>query len=601
MRHKPFPDPLPGYTAATARLLGGAVLVLGDPPPAGDPTWEGIEVLRQQPAESAAAAWRRALDQVQPKVVFVQHLGGASPALLSLLRERGIASAVFLHDFTPVCPTDRLWHASQEPCSGPGRWGWKCALCASAQASRGGMAGVLRRIPELPLRILTYRHRPQLWRTAMMRADALIASSRFEREFWIGHGAPPERIAVVPPLVGAGAEPLDYARPRTRRLFYAGGWDEANGASLLAGGLDLLRQPVTVVAMGEYSAAARAALRASVAGRHQVEFPGAMYTAVLPALLANSDAAVVPARWSVSFSAVIRHAQLAGMPVVAAAVGGLSEQIIHGVNGYLAAASDFDSLAEALTEAFAPQEAGFDAAATARNARQMEGDSAALLSRLLTALADNVGAGPNAGSAKTLAPQSPHPIYAGGPSPTGARTAARPDGPRPGVPLAGAAQPEAALALEHGAWLDEISSTYGVSPGDAARQLAAALRLVHDASLGEAEPNTPLALACVQRAASTLRQQTLDLNHAIAFFRACGCHRIARLPPGPGPNQDPDSARQLAAWNLETVPETELPDGLWEELEATAPAPLLRRRHPQARALVRQTPGGLETLDWRED
>ncbi|MGH9480311.1 MAG: hypothetical protein ACRD1A_13850, partial [Terriglobales bacterium] len=68
MRHKPFPDPLPGYTAATARLLGGAVLVLGDPPPAGDPTWEGIEVLRQQPAESAAAAWRRALDQVQPKV-----------------------------------------------------------------------------------------------------------------------------------------------------------------------------------------------------------------------------------------------------------------------------------------------------------------------------------------------------------------------------------------------------------------------------------------------------------------------------------------------------------------------------------------------------
>ncbi|HET9783852.1 MAG TPA: glycosyltransferase, partial [Terriglobales bacterium] len=196
------------FTLEAARALGGAVLSLAAPDPRAAPPgeWQGLQVVTSHPGESAHSALRRALDTLQPGVVLVQDLGAVNPALLLAVRERGIPYAVFLHDFTPLCPTQRLWHRRQELCSGPGRTGWKCAWCVS---------GMWPHAAELPVRTLLYRHRPSDWRTALVRADALIAPSRFARDFWIEQGAPPERIAVIAPWGTPAAGPAApvVARP----------------------------------------------------------------------------------------------------------------------------------------------------------------------------------------------------------------------------------------------------------------------------------------------------------------------------------------------------------------------------------------------------
>jgi glycosyltransferase involved in cell wall biosynthesis len=498
------------FTWETARALGGVVLSL-TPETAPREEWNNLRVLTAAAGERAPAALRRALDAVQPGVVLVQDLGALDPSLLFILRERGLPYAVFLHDFTPLCPTHRLWHRRQELCSGPGRTGFKCAWCVSGA----------RQAVELPLRALLYRHRPRDWRTALVRADALIAPSRFARDYWVEQGAPPERIAVIAPcLTACGGGPPQPPRG----LLYAGGPDLAPGSGLLAAALDLVPAPVQLEVVGAFDASAQDRFRAGLAPRHACVFHAPCPPAALARLLAAAGAAVEPTRWQQPFSPLIAAAQAAGVPVAATATAGNAEQIIHGVNGFLADADDPQALAEAITEALnSTPGASWDHARVAAQAAAAARQNQAALEKLLQLLAT------------------------------------------------GATDPDPALVLEHGAWLERHSA----APPAAAAQLAAALR--------EPEAADPVFAA---RALATSRQWLLSLNRALAFFRAAGCSRIAFSDPNAMDDLQSVTAA-LTAWGLGPVPLDQLPDGLWLPETATAPAlRLLRARFPQAHAVV---------------
>ncbi|MGH9486368.1 MAG: glycosyltransferase [Terriglobales bacterium] len=519
------------YAWEIARGLGGAVLSLSPQPGTPPPAWEGLQVLTPAPGETAMATWQRALDCVQPRAVFVQHLGALSPAVLLDLRERSIPYAVFLHDFTPLCPTHHLWHRSEENCSGPGATGWKCAWCIS---------GDLRRVAELPLRMMLYRHRPQDWRTALVRAEALVTSSRFARDFWIGQGGPPERITVVAPRLGLddGPRPAVGVPPR-RRLLFAGGPGHAGGAELLGAALDLVAEPVQLEVLGRRSEAEQLRLRAGIADRHGLTFHGQIAPAELLARLAACGTVIVPPRWQQPFSRLIADAQAAGARVVATAVGGLPEQIIHGVNGFLAAPDDAQALAEGLVEAWSQDQPAWAGERVAGNARSAGLASSDALHRLLDLM------------------------------------------------IRGVTEPDPALELEHGRWLRHQAAAEAATVLEEAQKLSLALR-----DPGEAEP------AFASRAYATTRQRMLDLNHAVAFFRGRGCRRIANA--GTQDRTALDVMGALDIWGLEMVSVHDLPDGIWVEADTVKPE-LLRRRFPQAKALVTSLPEGLETVAWSED
>ncbi len=330
------------YALEVAQALGGAVLSLT--PLAGEapPDWQGFQVETRSPGEAPEDALRRVLDSLQPQAVLVQHLGGASPEALKLLRERRIPYAVFLHDYTQLCPTHRLWRRGDVLCSGPGAV--KCAFC---------VCGEWRRAIEIPWRVVLYQHRPELWEQALGGAEMLIAASRSLRDLWAERGAPPERILVVAPRLPRPAPPSRSENPVPRRnaVVYVGGWGEAKGAVLLAQALDQVPGPLTLEVAGAVDAAARVAFRAAVAERHAVEFHGVLARAQLDALLARSAVAVMPSRWEEAYGRFLDEAQEAGASAVATAVGAFPERLIHGLNGYLAVPDDPGSLATALREA----------------------------------------------------------------------------------------------------------------------------------------------------------------------------------------------------------------------------------------------------------
>lgn len=524
------PGEIEQYAWEVARALGGWVLSLTPQSGPAPPAWDGLNVMTPAAGEGALSAWHRALDIAQPQAVFLQSLGAMSPSLLLDLRERSIPYAVFLHDFTPLCPTQRLWHRTEERCSGPGRTGWKCAWCVS---------GELRRMAELPLRMVLYRHRPQDWRTALVRADALVASSRFARDFWIEQGAPPERIAVIAPRLGLDDRTAPPVLPLSRRrLLYAGGPGHASGAELLGAALDQMQEPLQLDMLNVDDEETQLRLRAGFASRHEIVFHPPVPPAAMPSLLSACGVAVVPSRWEQPFSRVIADAQAAGARAVATAIGGLAEQIIHGVNGLLAAPDDAIALADALREAYAGTQPAWAGDRVAKNAQAQRFASADALRSLFDLLARGV------------------------------------------------TEPDPALALEHGAWLAQQTDRDHTTPLEAAQKLVLALR--------HGEESSPDYEA---RAFATTRRWRMEMNHAIAFFRGCGCRRIASVGPEP---VTPITVESFSLWGLDLVPAQDLPDGLWFEGDNPNPD-LLQRRFPQAKALVESLPEGIETLDWTDN
>ena len=81
-----------------------------------------------------------------------------------------------------------------------------------------------------------------------------------------------------------------------------------------------------------------AALAAEYRVSHRVRFLGAMPRNRMPELLRSADL-VVCVPWYEPFGIVPLEAMACGVPVIASAVGGLTDTVVHGVTGVLGAAA----------------------------------------------------------------------------------------------------------------------------------------------------------------------------------------------------------------------------------------------------------------------
>ena len=515
---------------AAAALLGGAAFSPADIPP----------------GETPMQAWARCLRQQAPAAVVVHDPGPLPPDALWQLREREIPYALALTDFLQICPIRRLWRRRGEICSGPSRNGLKCALCAAP--------GKL----DWPLVLPQFRQRPAQWQAAMAGAEVLLAPTRFLRDAWLDHGAPADRLIVLPPLGSTYLPPPPPNPPlrAPRSILYAGGWDEANGVGLLAEAVRQLESPVRVLATGALDAAAQDRLRAAFPPPHQVEFPGALDRDALHLRLRAAAAAVLPSRWQEAYGPLLDAAQWSGAVPVATAIGAMPERLIHGLNGLLADPEDPLSLAEALESAFA---SSWDAVAACRH---REAEAAATLAAW-----------------RALAAALP------------------------------AREPTLALRLGYAPLLAAAQQAFGLDPAQAEQNLRTAFEMPEMDSIEPAEQ------AFLQTVPLLGRIRRVHLNHALACLHQGGLRRVlvlsaglgdaaawfeewglvARAVPGDGMGGEPPSAplARLGAHLCLSSPEPDFaPQALF--LEAPADVAALRRRFPTASAVLTDTPAGLE-------
>ena len=193
--------------------------------------------------------------------------------------------------------------------------------------------------------------------------DQVIATCRDEVGELTRAGVPAGQISVVP--CGVDTDVFTPDGPAARRgarprLLVLGRLVERKGVATVIAALARLPQAELVVAGGpdrhdldasaDYRLLQEAARQHGVAGR--VIFTGSVARADVPALIRSADV-VVAAPWYEPFGIVPLEAMACGIPVVASAVGGLTDSVVDRQTGWLVPARDPAALATALGQLLA--------------------------------------------------------------------------------------------------------------------------------------------------------------------------------------------------------------------------------------------------------
>jgi glycosyltransferase involved in cell wall biosynthesis len=212
--------------------------------------------------------------------------------------------------------------------------------------------------------------------------DGIIATSSDEVFELLRLGVDSRRITVVPCGVDlrhfTPDGPAEPRRPGWHRLLFVGRLVERKGIGNAIRALAALPDTELVVAGGpapdcldvdrEVRRLRTVARQAGVLDR--VHFRGRVDRADLPALFRSADV-VVCVPWYEPFGIVPLEAMACGVPVVAAAVGGLIDTVVHGLTGLHVPPRDPDAIAAAVTELLAdPARRAAYGAAGVRRARR---------------------------------------------------------------------------------------------------------------------------------------------------------------------------------------------------------------------------------------
>lgn len=205
----------------------------------------------------------------------------------------------------------------------------------------GGVAGRLCNVP-----VVTTIHGADYYRHLRAGREArIIAVSAAVKRYLLLHGLPEEQITVV----HNGIEPLGTGR--TARLQQRRELGLAHGdfaccavarfhpvkrhALLIDAFVAAQLKQAKLILVGETSGECYAAVKAHVAAlglEERVLFLGQRDD--VPRLLQAMDVALLPSRWE-GLGLTLLEAMSAGVPVIAAAVGGIPEIVTHGRTGYL--------------------------------------------------------------------------------------------------------------------------------------------------------------------------------------------------------------------------------------------------------------------------
>ena len=304
-------------------------------------SFEGVQTVRINLREAsdlagqfrnpeAASALTATILRYGADLVHFHHLIGFSASALSACADAGLPVVMTAHDGWLICDQVHFIRPDGSFCEGGPDTVDRCVQCF---LGRHPGAVEFERIPDL-FYVLALRR--QFLRGVAARADALVAPSQFMRRMLAGHGVD-HPLMVVSPL-GLPPLPVLPRTPRSGPLRFAfiGGVYPTKGLDILVKAFHL-RDPASAV-LDIYGMVVDVpyfhACMEAVSPGHAVTWRGEYSPAELPAILAQTDVAVVPSR-AESYSLVTRECLRAGVPVVGSRVGGIPEAVVDGVNGLL--------------------------------------------------------------------------------------------------------------------------------------------------------------------------------------------------------------------------------------------------------------------------
>ncbi|MDX1935434.1 MAG: glycosyltransferase family 4 protein [Capsulimonadales bacterium] len=280
------------------------------------------------------------LGTLVPDLLFVHRCENVH--LPPLIAESGIPSVRFFHDHRSLCPRgDRMTAIGRQPCDRP--VGWGCYSCLTFPFRGQGENG---RVP------LTSPG--QLRRTRRANAavySAFLTGSHYMADLLALHGFDPSRIHVLPLYVPPPMRTL-YLRRVERQpdlLLFVGPLIEGRGADLLLQAVSRMQTRPRLLIHGQGPESKNLKELAEAVGlEKRTVFAGKASGETLARAYLQATVAVLPARSPDPFFVEGPEAMSYGTPVVASAVGGVTEWLQDGVTGLAVPPNDPFALGRAL-------------------------------------------------------------------------------------------------------------------------------------------------------------------------------------------------------------------------------------------------------------
>jgi glycosyltransferase involved in cell wall biosynthesis len=296
-----------------------------------EPGRQGILQALQAPAgQGLEKDLEDRLDQFKPNILHAHNLYPLfSARIFGAAKKRGIKTVQTLHNFRPLCLNGLFLTPQKEICE----------RCAPGNYLHGVLRGCYRgrRVHSAGLAAHLTIARQAAWYDAV---DQFIAPSEFLRRRYMAYGFAAQRIETQ----GHGwFEKSEQPAAPEPYILYLGRLSEEKGVRWL---LEVFGKPrlglrLVVAGDGPLEDAVRKAASASV------DIKGFVTGETKRDLIRRASAVVLASECYENFPMVIPEANAAGVPVLAADLGGMAEQIEPGINGERFAPRDVDAFWQA--------------------------------------------------------------------------------------------------------------------------------------------------------------------------------------------------------------------------------------------------------------
>lgn len=360
-----FPDAV-GGTEVHVRDLASALaergiesaIVAATDGPGKEYVWDGVPVVRY-PAATSAAAFTQLVQRLKPDVFHLHSwTTGSGLAHLRLAAQMGIPCVATLHVAAPLCLRGTMLLEGRTPCDGriDDR---RCAYCWAL--GRGAPAPVARLISTLPkwtpppwlarsparrlgtlasARRLAANQAAELQELARL-SERIVVPSEWMRGALRQNAIPESKIVLSRQTASASFGP-DSARAASHdgvlRLGFVGRLETYKGVGTLLEAMALIPASVRlrlIIAGASADPGPRRMAEEAAARDDRIELAGLLQPDRIPAFLQTLDVLAVPSRVMETGPIVVLEGQAMGLPVMGADLGGISERIRDGIDGWL--------------------------------------------------------------------------------------------------------------------------------------------------------------------------------------------------------------------------------------------------------------------------
>jgi len=303
----------------------------------------------------------------KPDVAHFNHIIGFSARVIPGIQEMGIPVLFTPTDYWIICPVVSLFRTYEErPCDGP-EDGVNCVRCYKrvprfaaklamwiGSLSQGKLGGNIENLYALGRRV-------GVLVDAVNAADAVLPATRFLADILTRHGVSPRRLRVVSYGVDIGSlpdrvpVPERFSETNPLRLGFIGTLSEMKGPHVVVDAVSLMGKRSKAVVLDIFGKLdgenpyCKKLLKKVEALRTNVHFKGLFPSEKIGEVLRGLHLLVIPSRWYESTPLVLCSALGAGTPVLVSRLGGLTEPVEEGVNGFSFPGGDGHALSEIIS------------------------------------------------------------------------------------------------------------------------------------------------------------------------------------------------------------------------------------------------------------